>query len=104
TGIGKGVAIPHPRAPLPEEIDNSLITTCFLEKSINFEAVDDRAVFVMFILLSTSIKNHLHLLSRLAFFFFYDSFVEFLKTYPDTSSFLSKIADSENILDKAEHN
>lgn len=103
TGIGKGVAIPHPRTPLPEEIDNSLITTCFLKKPINFDAVDDRAVFVMFILLSTSIKNHLHLLSRLAFCVRDDSFVEFLKTYPDTSSFLSKIADCENLLDKADH-
>ena len=104
TGIGKGVAIPHPRAPLPEEIDNSLITTCFLEKPIDFEAVDDRAVFVMFILLSTSIKNHLNLLSRLAVCVRDDSFVEFLRTYPDSSSLLSKIADSENLLDKADHN
>ena len=103
TGIGKGVAIPHPRTPLPEAIDNSLITTCFLEKSIDFEAVDDRPVFVMFILLSTSIKNHLYLLSRLAFCVRDNSFVEFLRTYPATSSFLSKIADCENLLDKAEY-
>ncbi|MBA3018484.1 MAG: PTS sugar transporter subunit IIA [Proteobacteria bacterium] len=100
TGIGKGVAIPHPRAPLPEEIDNPLITTCFLEKSIDFEAIDDRPVFVMFILLSTSIKNHLHLLSRLAFCVRDDSFVKFLRTYPDSSSLLSKIADCENLLDR----
>ena len=103
TGIGKGVAIPHPRAPLPEEIDNSLITTCFLEKSIDFKAVDDRPVFVMFILLSTSIKNHLHLLSRLAFCVRDDSFVEFLRTYPDSSSLLSKIADCENLLDRVDN-
>jgi PTS system nitrogen regulatory IIA component len=103
TGIGKGVAIPHPRATLPEEIDNSLITTCFLEKSIDFKAVDDRPVFVMFILLSTSIKNHLHLLSRLAFCVRDDSFVEFLRTYPDSSSLLSRIADCENMLDRADN-
>ncbi|MBU4259239.1 MAG: PTS sugar transporter subunit IIA [Desulfobacteraceae bacterium] len=103
TGIGKGVAIPHPRAPLAEEIDNSLITTCFLEKSIDFEAVDDKPVFVIFMLLSTSIKNHLHLLSRLAFCVRDDSFVEFLRTYPDSSSLLSKIADCENLLDKADN-
>ncbi|MDL1964626.1 MAG: PTS sugar transporter subunit IIA [Deltaproteobacteria bacterium] len=102
TGIGKGVAIPHPRAPLPEEIDNPLITTCFLEKSTDFAAVDDRLVFVMFILLSTSIKIHLHLLSRLAFCVRDDLFVEFLRTYPDTSSFLSRIADCENLLDKTD--
>lgn len=103
TGIGRGAAIPHPRAPMPEEIDHSFITTCFLEKPIDFEAVDAKKVFVMFILLSTSIKNHLHLLSRLAFCVRDDSFVEFLRTYPDTSSFLSRIADCENLLDKADH-
>ncbi|MCK4619694.1 MAG: excisionase, partial [Desulfobacterales bacterium] len=65
--------------------------------------VDDKAVFVMFILLSTSIKNHLHLLSRLAFCVRDDSFVEFLRTYPDSSSLLSRIADSENLLDKADN-
>ena len=103
TGIGKGVAIPHPRSHLPEEIDNPLITTCFLEKSIDFAAVDDRPVFVMFILLSTSIKIHLHLLSRLAFCVRDDLFIEFLRTYPDASSFLSRIADCENLLDKADY-
>lgn len=103
TGIGKGVAIPHPRATLPEEIDNPLITTCFLEKSIDFKAVDDRLVFVMFILLSISIENHLHLLSRLAFCVRDDSFVDFLRTYPDSSSLLSKIADCENLLDRVDN-
>ncbi|MBU4257854.1 MAG: PTS sugar transporter subunit IIA, partial [Desulfobacteraceae bacterium] len=84
-------------------LKNSLITTCFLEKSIDFEAVDDKPVFVMFMLLSTSIKNHLHLLSRLAFCVRDNSFVEFLRTYPDSSSLLSKIADFENLLEKTDH-
>lgn len=102
TGIGKGVAIPHPRAPLPEEIDKPLIITYFLEKSIDFAAVDDKPVCIMFLLLSRSIKNHLHLLSRLAFCVRDDLFVEFLRTYPDTSSFLSRIADCENLLDETD--
>ena len=62
TGIGKGVAIPHPHDPLPDAFEEPLITTCFLEKPVDFNAVDDRLVFVMFILLSPSIKIHLHLL------------------------------------------
>ncbi|MBW2321559.1 MAG: PTS sugar transporter subunit IIA [Deltaproteobacteria bacterium] len=82
TGIGKGVAIPHPRDPLG--------------------AVDDRPVFVMFILLSQSIKMHLHLLSRFSFCVRDNSFVEFLKTSPDEASFFAKIADFEKQLDRAE--
>ena len=52
TGIGKGIAIPHPRAPLKDEIAHSFISTCFLEKAIDYRAVDNNPVFILFILLS----------------------------------------------------
>lgn len=100
TGIGKGVAIPHPRTPLSDGMKTSVIITCFLEKPINFGAVDDKPVFIMFILLSPSIKDHLHLLSRLAFCLRDDSFVNFLKTSPDSDAFFKKIADFEKQLDR----
>jgi len=102
TGIGKGVAIPHPRDPLPDALKSPVISTCFLEKSIDFGAVDDKPVFVMFIFLSQSIKIHLHLLSRFSFCVRDNSFVEFLKTSPDEASFFAKIADFEKQLDRAE--
>jgi PTS system nitrogen regulatory IIA component len=103
TGIGKGVAIPHPHDPLPDTFEKPLIATCFLEKPVDFNAVDDRLVFVMFILLSPSIKIHLHLLSRLSFCVRDNTFVEFLKTSPDSSAYFSKITDFENILDRADN-
>jgi len=99
TGIGKGVAIPHPRSPLSEPIGRSMITTCFLEKPIDFLAVDDKPVFVMFILLSTSVKAHLHLLSRLAFCVRDKEFIEFLKTRPDQDALLTMTANFEGRLD-----
>jgi len=102
TGIGKGVAIPHPHDPLKDTIKNSLISTCFLEKPIDFKAVDGRPVFVMFILLSSSRKIHLHLLSRLSFCIRENAFVEFLKTTPDSTAFFSNIVDFENRLVKGE--
>ena len=102
TGIGKGIAIPHPRTPLSDVMENPAIITCFLEKPINFGAVDDKPVFVMFILLSTSIKIHLHLLSRLAFCMRDNSFVEFLRTSPYSEALFAKIADFEKQLDRAE--
>ncbi len=102
TGIGKGVAIPHPRDPLSDALKSPVISTCFLEKPIDFGAVDDRPVFVMFILLSQSIKIHLHLLSRFSFCVRDNSFVEFLKTSPDEAAFFAKIADFEKQLDRAD--
>ncbi len=103
TGIGKGVALPHPHDPLADIIEKPLIVTCFLEKPIDFAAIDDKPVFVMFILLSPTIKLHLHLLSRLSFCVRDNSFVEFLKTSSDSDAFFSKIADFEKQLDKADH-
>lgn len=100
TGIGKGVAIPHPHTPLSDADYNPLITTCFLKKPIDFSALDNRPVFVMFLLLCPSIKCHLHLLSRLAFCVRDDTFVEFLKTSPNADKFFSKISDLEKQLDR----
>jgi len=100
TGIGKGIAIPHPRTPLSNAIGHPLITTCFLEKAINFGAVDDKPVFVLFILLSQSVKGHLHFLSRLAFCMRDDAFVESLKEPPAADVLCSRIADFEEKLDK----
>ncbi len=40
TGIGKGVAIPHPRTPLAHANYSPIISTFFLEKPIDFAAVD----------------------------------------------------------------
>jgi PTS system nitrogen regulatory IIA component len=102
TGIGKGIAIPHPRDPLSDTLKNPLISTCFLENPVDFGAVDDRPVFVLFILLSQSIEIHLHLLSRFSFCVRDNSFVEFLKKSPDEASFFAKIADFEKQLDRAE--
>jgi PTS system nitrogen regulatory IIA component len=102
TGIGKGVAIPHPREPLKDMVSNALISTCFLETPIDFNAVDGRPVFVMFILLSPSTKTHLHLLSSLSFCIRNNTFVEFLKTTPDSRAFFSNIADFENQLEKGD--
>ncbi|UCD31881.1 MAG: PTS sugar transporter subunit IIA [Desulfobacterales bacterium] len=102
TGIGKGVAIPHPHNPLPDANFRPFITTCFLEKPIEFAALDNKPVFVMFILLCPSVKSHLYLLSRLAFCIRDDSFVEFLKTFPSSDRLLLKIADFEEQLDRAD--
>jgi PTS system nitrogen regulatory IIA component len=101
TGIGNGVAIPHPRTPLAETLTTPQITTCFLSRAIDFHAVDDRPVFVLFLLISDSVQTHLHLLSRLAYGLRDKSFIDVLKTKPDAASLLAHIADFEHRLDHA---
>lgn len=95
TGIGRGIAIPHPRTPLDESMEEPVIVTCFLKNPVDYRAVDSFPVFVLFILLSPSIKTHLHLLSRLAFCVRDASFVEFLKRVPDQEKLLEKVENLE---------
>ncbi len=99
TGIGKGVAIPHPRTPLEDMGHESILTTFFLKNAVDFGSIDDKPVFVLFVLLSPTTKKHLNLLSRLAFCVRDDTFVSFLKTAPDTEHLLSKIEIYEQQLD-----
>jgi PTS system nitrogen regulatory IIA component len=102
TGIGKGVAIPHPRTPIAGVIDQARILTVFLQRAIDFHAVDDRPVFVLFLMLSPSIKTHLHLLSRLSFCIRDDGFIDFLRGRPEPSALFERIAEFEAALDSAE--
>ncbi len=67
TGIGGGIAIPHPRDPLVVQVREPVVLACFLEHPVDFHAVDGAPVRVLFTLLSPSIRAHLQMLSRLTY-------------------------------------
>ncbi len=67
TGVGDGVAIPHVRNPIVLHVAQPTVTLCFLEKPIDFKALDGKPVHILFTLVSPTVKGHLHLLSRIAF-------------------------------------
>jgi PTS system nitrogen regulatory IIA component len=67
TGVGGGIAIPHVRNPIVLHIDKPGVSLCFLEHPIDFQAIDGEPVNTIFTLISTTIKVHLHMLSRLSF-------------------------------------
>ncbi len=66
TGIGEGIAIPHVRNPVVLHIAKPMITLYFLEKPIDFGAIDGQPVYALFMLISPTVRAHLHLISRLA--------------------------------------
>jgi PTS system nitrogen regulatory IIA component len=67
TGIGDGIAIPHVRNPIVLHVSRPMITLCFLERPIDFGALDGKPVHVLFSLVSPTVRAHLRLLSRLSF-------------------------------------
>ena len=95
TGMGKGVAIPHPRSAYRLDTNQPLIATCFLETPLDFEAIDDLPVFVLFIIVCATTQDHLQLLSRLAYCLRDDNFIRFLNEVPSETRLLGKIAEIE---------
>ncbi|MFZ1983787.1 MAG: PTS sugar transporter subunit IIA [Desulfatitalea sp.] len=96
TGIGHGIALPHPRSdpgialPLPQ------ITTCFLERPIDFDAVDQHPVSVLMVLLSGSTRLHLQLLSKISFYLRDQAFRDYLLAAPPADALLERVAQMES--------
>jgi len=101
TGIGKGVAIPHPREPESLGIQTSAVAACFLADPVEFQALDGRPVTIMFILLSPSVRRHLQILSRLSFCLRQEAFVTFLKKPPEAEALMSRLGKMEALCEKS---
>ena len=67
TGIGDGIAIPHTRTPLVGYVPQALLSLSFLETPIDYDALDGRPVFALFVLVTPTIRAHLQILGRLSF-------------------------------------
>jgi PTS system nitrogen regulatory IIA component len=67
TGIGNGIAIPHVKHPVVLAGMGPVVGLFFLEKPVDFASRDGENVHTLFVILSSSFKGHLSLLSRLAF-------------------------------------
>lgn len=102
TGIGNGIAVPHPRTPVQDGEIEPQIATCLLENPVDFYAVDKKPVQILFILVAASAKQHLHLLSRISFCLRDDSFLNLLQVRPDRDALLNAVAGFENRLDRDE--
>ena len=100
TGIGRGVAVPHPRNPMGGKIQEPMIVTGFLKEPMEFDAIDDLPVFVIFLLLSPTVEVHLGLLSRLSYCLRNDGFIKSLETSRDKESLYGQVEVMEKSLEQ----
>jgi PTS system nitrogen regulatory IIA component len=98
TGIGKGVAIPHPREPIASLFSSPVIAVVFPEAPLDFGSIDSKKVFVLFFIISGNVKEHLKLLSNLSFCLRHENFIAFLKNQPSMKEIIEKIETFENLL------
>ncbi|MFO0965344.1 MAG: PTS sugar transporter subunit IIA [Gemmataceae bacterium] len=67
TAIGDGVALPHVRNPIVLHVDRPSVTLAFLERPVDFGALDGKPVQVLFSLICPTTRSHLQMLARLSF-------------------------------------
>ena len=65
TALEGGVAIPHPRRPLPEAIAKPILVVARTSQGIAFGAPDGRLTNLFFLTASQDDRHHLHVLARL---------------------------------------
>lgn len=99
TGIGKGVAIPHPRRPIDLGHKSPIIPVFFLSRPADFHSIDKKPVFVLFFIFSPSTQIHLKMLSKLSYLLREGDFLLRLKNCHSETGVLSLIAESEKMLD-----
>ncbi len=101
TGVGDGVAIPHVRNPIVLHITQPVLTLCFLEQPVPFGSIDGEPVNILFTLISTTVRAHLHLLSRLSYVLLNPEFKNALKKQELRDPLLQALRNAEGILPAA---
>jgi len=79
TGIGNGIALPHPRNPVITEESHQFAALAFLDKKVDWHSLDGKPVDTVLLLVSASPKQHLRMLSEITFFCRQDDFFDLLR-------------------------
>jgi len=99
TGIGQGVALPHPRHKDKFKFASSSIFLCFLENKIDFDAIDHIPVGSLFFVFAKNEKEHLHMLRVLATLFLKGEFISLLeeRNVPEILNNIKQLEDKLNL-------
>lgn len=95
TGIGDGIAIPHVRNPVVLHVSKPSMTLCFLDNPIDFKAIDRQPVNILFVLISPTVRAHLHMLSRLGFVLQNQNFKTALKRQTSREELMEALLNAE---------
>jgi PTS system nitrogen regulatory IIA component len=99
TAMGDGIAIPHVRNPILLTAVAPTVLLCFLDRPVDFKAVDERPVDTLFTLLTPTVNIHLHLLSRLAYLIRDDAFKDLLRRRAPAAEILTAVEEMERGLE-----
>lgn len=95
TALGHGVALPHPRTPTKTFVQKPMVVLAMLDGVADWKALDGEAVHTAILLLSPSPKEHLGVLSRIAFLLRDARFVDALRTHASAEEIMALMTELE---------
>ncbi len=100
TGIGNGIAIPHPGRNFKLKIDFPITYVFFLKNPIDFNSVDNEPIKVIFMFFTPSVEIHLKFISRLSFILKKKDFIREIKLCKNKKQVLELVERVEKTLTK----
>jgi PTS system nitrogen regulatory IIA component len=95
TSIGQGIALPHPRNPVVSAPGGQFAALAFLDRPVEWKALDGMPVDTLFLVVSYSARQHLETLSKITFFCQKEDFLELLKTRASGEKIIDYIKNAE---------
>jgi PTS system nitrogen regulatory IIA component len=99
TGIGRGIALPHPRNPISDALPlvTALpkVTIAFPAQPIDWNTPDGSKVHTVFLIISTSAKQHLGTLSKINFMCQQEKFYSLIKIQAPKEEIITTIREAE---------
>ena len=96
SAIGDGIAIPHVRMPIVLDVEEAIVSLCFLAAPVDFGAADGKPVTVLFTLVTPTVHGHLHLLAALAYLLRDETFLAAVKATAPSGELLARAAEVEH--------
>jgi PTS system nitrogen regulatory IIA component len=95
TGIGKGIALPHPRVPLLEKAEDAFVAVAFPVQPLAWNTPDGSMVHTIFLIGSSSAKQHLSTLSKIHFLCQQEKFYSLIKEQASKESIIAAVEEAE---------
>jgi PTS system nitrogen regulatory IIA component len=95
TGIGKGIALPHPRNPVITDENKQFVAIAFPRIPVDWKALDGKAVHVVLLIVSAGARLHLHTLSKINFLCRQEEFLELLQNRAPKETIIRAIEEAE---------
>jgi PTS system nitrogen regulatory IIA component len=100
TGIGKGIALPHPRNPVIRDGEQQFVTIAFPARPVDWNALDGKPVHTIMLIAAASAKEHLHILSKLNFLSQQENFYHLLRAGASRDEITGFIREAERAWQK----